>query len=239
MKASLGRPSTLAFAAVAAAAALLPASACSSNGDTQGDGGLQDGGRLDATLDTASESGRPVDAPADVLVLPVDARPPSGTFCALPGSFVTTAQGAEMIPDPSHPTTDLSWLSLPVGFCAHYFSRVQMTRQLRFAPGGDLFVASPRTGTTGGSNNGIGIAVLPDDNHDGYADSVITRSRSLPRMCAGLPSTQGLMFGGYHQDDVEDPGFACAVPARRDHGALGLLEVVTTITSAGASTGSR
>ncbi len=124
--------------------------------------------------------------------MPPDARPTSGTFCSLPGSWVATAQGPEVIPDPANSSPDLAWLTLPTGFCAHYFGTLQMTRQLRFAPGGDLFAASPTTGTTGGSNNGIaGIAVLPDDNHDGYADSVVT-------FIDNLPSTQGLLFtGGY------------------------------------------
>jgi glucose/arabinose dehydrogenase len=62
-------------------------------------------------------------------------------------------------------------------------------RQLRFAPGGDLFVASPATATVGGNPNGAigGIALLPDDDGDGFADSTIS---FLP----GVPSVQALVF---------------------------------------------
>jgi glucose/arabinose dehydrogenase len=84
-----------------------------------------------------------------------------------------------------------------VGFCAHYYGTVGNARQLRFAPGGELFVASPTTGTTGGGSNGqSAIVVLPDDNGDGIADKTIT-------FLSGLPSTQGLMFANdslYYQD---------------------------------------
>lgn len=94
---------------------------------------------------------------------------------------------------------DLTWLSVPTGFCVHYFGTVPTARQLRFAPGGDLFVASPTTSTTGGANNGIaGIAVLSDDLHRGVADPNRT-------FLSGLPSVQGLMFADgylYYQDDT-------------------------------------
>jgi glucose/arabinose dehydrogenase len=101
---------------------------------------------------------------------------------------------------PGAPATspDLTWLTLPPGFCAHYYGTVGDARQLRFDPGGDLFVASPTTGTTGGNPVGAiaGIAVLPDDDHDGVADSNIT-------FLDHLPSVQGLMFADgflYYQD---------------------------------------
>jgi glucose/arabinose dehydrogenase len=98
-----------------------------------------------------------------------------------------------------------------------------MTRQLRFAPGGDLFVASPLGGTTGGSNNGISsIVVLPDDNKDGYADSVIT-------FLSGLPQTQGLLFTGgylYYQDHAN----ILRVPFKPlDRQPSGASQLVTTI----------
>ena len=188
---------TSSFACGALGAALLVA--CSTSSDEPGNGGPGDGGGSDATVGSKdARADGPGDAGnGDVAVLPADARPASGTFCALPGSYVTTALGPEIIPDPSHTSPDLSWLQLPAGFCAHYFGTVLMARQLRFAPGGDLFVASPTTPTTGGANNGIaGIAILPDDDHDGYADSVVTYLGSLP-------STQGLLFTGgflYYQD---------------------------------------
>jgi glucose/arabinose dehydrogenase len=122
--------------------------------------------------------------------------PPSGSFCSLPGSFVWTAQGVGTVPGSDGP--DLGWMGLPPGFCAHFFGTVPDARQLRFAPGGELFVASPTTATTGG-NYGEGlssIVVLPDDDHDGVAEAPLT-------FMSGLASVQGLMFAGdtfYYQD---------------------------------------
>jgi glucose/arabinose dehydrogenase len=76
-----------------------------------------------------------------------------------------------------------------VGFCAHYFANVPHNRQLRFAPDGDLFAASPSSNTPGGSasvpSTG-GILVLPDDNHDGVADST--------NMFIQVASVQGMAF---------------------------------------------
>ena len=111
--------------------------------------------------------------------------------CTLPGSLVFTANGTTQVPGGPSPV-DLSFLHLPPGFCAHYYGTVGNARQLRFAPGGELFVASPTAGTTGGGQNGqAAIIVLPDDNHDGVADAPIT-------FLSGLPSTQGLMFAKDH-----------------------------------------
>jgi glucose/arabinose dehydrogenase len=195
-------------------ASLIAGAACSTNA-TSPDAGL------DASV--TQESGSIDAAVIDAAVLPVDARPPSTDFCSLPGSWVETPQGLEVIPDPANPWNDLSWLTIPVGFCAHYFGTVATTRQLRFAPGGDLFVASPYTFTTGGANNGIsGIAILPDDNHDGYADKTIT-------YLSHLPSTQGLMFTGgflYYQDHAD----ILRVPFQpHDRAPSGVSQLVTTI----------
>lgn len=153
--------------------------------------GPSDASRSDAPT-ISSSSG--MDGPS--LVAP-DAMPPAGSFCALAGSVVWTGQEPTIVPGAGTPGPDLTWLQVPDGFCVHYFATVKMTRQLRFAPDGDLFVASPTTATTGGANNGIaGIVILPDDDHDGTADSNIT-------FLDNLPSTQGLMFAGryfYYQD---------------------------------------
>jgi glucose/arabinose dehydrogenase len=101
--------------------------------------------------------------------------------------------------DPSLPDLS-SWLTLPVGFCAHYFATVKTVRQLRFAPGGDLFAASPSQPTTGGAGNGTNeIVVLPDDDNDGVADN----GPKYTTFLSNLPATQGLMFTGgyfYYQD---------------------------------------
>jgi glucose/arabinose dehydrogenase len=119
--------------------------------------------------------------------------------CTLPGSIQYTTGGVVVVPGGTA-GPDLSYLTVPTGFCVHYYGTVANTRQLRFAPGGELFVASPSTATTGGGLNGLSvIAVLPDDDHDGVADSVLT-------YLGGLPSTQGLLFAGgflYYQDSTK------------------------------------
>jgi glucose/arabinose dehydrogenase len=126
-----------------------------------------------------------------------DGAPLAGTFCSLPGSVVWSPDGPVAVP-PSNAIPDLTWLRLPVGFCAHYFATVKTVRQLKFAPDGVLFAASPSKTTTGGANNGInGIIVLPDDDNDGVAD---TNQVFLD----GLPAVQGLMFADgylYYQDE--------------------------------------
>jgi glucose/arabinose dehydrogenase len=95
---------------------------------------------------------------------------------------------------------DLGWLTVPDGFCVHYFANVPETRLLRFAPNGDLFVASPSAFCAGGAVGGLGsIVVLPDDNHDGIADTTVHYKD-------GLASTQGLLFSGgylYYQDGAK------------------------------------
>ena len=87
---------------------------------------------------------------------------------------------------------DLSWLQVPDGFCVHFFATVPETRNLKFAPNGDLFVASPSFPCAGGASGGMGsIVVVPDDNHDGVGDSLVTYK-------GGIPQVQGLLFsGGY------------------------------------------
>jgi glucose/arabinose dehydrogenase len=92
---------------------------------------------------------------------------------------------------------DLSWLTLPPGFCARYFGNMGNCREMRFAPSGELFVASPTTGTTSGGPQGqAAIEVLPDDNNDGFADDALVWR-------TGLASTQGLLFvdGGFYYQD--------------------------------------
>jgi glucose/arabinose dehydrogenase len=118
-----------------------------------------------------------------------------GSWCDLPGSVRFTASGKVVVPG-AH-TAEMMFLTLPQGFCAHYFGHVGNARHLRFAPGGELFVASPTTLTTGGGPGGrSAIMVLPDDDHDGYGDSEVQFQGSLP-------STQGFFFSNgwfYFQD---------------------------------------
>jgi glucose/arabinose dehydrogenase len=168
---------------------------CVPEAGTGRDGSLQDRETPpDATTVDVSDDG----GPAEDTAVPEVGPPPAGAYCALPGSVVWTAQGPSVVQGGPPSATDLTWLTLPPGFCAHYFGTVGDARQLRFAPGGELFVASPTTGTTGGNPAGAiaGIVVLPDDNHDGLADSNIT-------FLNGLPSIQGLLFANgslYYQD---------------------------------------
>jgi glucose/arabinose dehydrogenase len=117
--------------------------------------------------------------------------------CTLPGTVQFTENGPVKVPFGPLGAPSLDFLKLPPGFCAHWFATVPNARQIRFAPGGELFVASPTTPTTGGGPGGMSaIVVLPDDDRDGVADAQIT-------FLLGLPSTQGLLFANdsfYYQD---------------------------------------
>ena len=119
-----------------------------------------------------------------------DAPPPMANFCNLPGSVVWSGGLPHAVPGGPASAPDLTWMKVPDGFCSHYFGTVPETRQLRFSPSGDLFVSSPSMGASGGASGGLGaIMVLPDDNHDGAADSNLT-------YLSGLSVTQGLLFTG-------------------------------------------
>jgi glucose/arabinose dehydrogenase len=113
-------------------------------------------------------------------------------FCDLPGSLRFTDDGQRtQIPGGPSPGS-LAFLTLPPGFCAHPFANIGNTRQLRFAPGGELFVASPTTSTTGGGRGGrAAIVLLADDDRDGVAEAPLT-------FLENLPSTQGLLFTSEH-----------------------------------------
>jgi glucose/arabinose dehydrogenase len=190
-------PSLVVLTAITATgASLVAAGACSSSssGGAGGAGGT-DGGAA------AHDGGH--DAPHDVTYDAIVVPPPDGSImnpCSLPGSVQFTASGTVTVPGGGTSWPDLTFLHLPVGFCAHYYGTVGNARQLRFAPGGELFVASPTTGTTGGGGGGLSaIAILPDDNLDGVADNPTIPTIYLDN----LPSTQGLLFAPgyfYYQD---------------------------------------
>ena len=128
--------------------------------------------------------------------IPTHAGKLDGAYCELPGSLVFTADGEYLVTG-SQDATDLSWLTLPDGFCAHAFAAVPNARQIKVAPGGEIFVASPTTNTTGGGPYGkSAILVLADDDHDGFAEAPKT-------FLGNLASTQGLLFAKgslYFQD---------------------------------------
>ncbi|HSO34941.1 MAG TPA: hypothetical protein VLT33_20570, partial [Labilithrix sp.] len=144
--------------------------------------------------DAAVDRSVPVDAAPEPVptCTTVDLPPATGTkFCDLPG-------------------TDAPGLIVPPEFCAREFTTTPIAeaRVIRFAPNGDLFVAAPSMLTPGGASDGPGsILVLPDDDHDGRADSVLTFAGPFPRegagACAGLEAdpanlacVHGLLFSG-------------------------------------------
>jgi glucose/arabinose dehydrogenase len=126
--------------------------------------------------------------PGDLTVTPTatpPVTPPTGTatdtpgsmtpvpFCSLPGSVQSTGPGLAVVPGGA-PGPDLSFINLPIGFCVHYYGNVRNTRQMRFSPSGDLFVASPsKFSTSNGQGGRASIVVLPDDDGDGRADETL------------------------------------------------------------------
>jgi glucose/arabinose dehydrogenase len=134
----------------------------------------------------------------------------SSAFCDLPGSVVYGPGGSNCTVTGGKPAPSLAWLTLPNGFCAHYFAHVPTARQVRFAPGGELFVASPSTSTAGGAPQGLGaVIVLFDDNGDGFADGDdLVHADGSPQkltVFTRAASTQGLMFAPgsfYYQDGI-------------------------------------
>lgn len=107
------------------------------------------------------------DVPTDTA--PVDA-PLGGFWCDLPGGEVPGA-------------------SVPEGFCLRRFVRTRTPRVLKFAPNGDIFVASPSTGAPGGTPIGLAqILVFSDDDRNGLADGAPSVFAS------GLDNVHGLLF---------------------------------------------
>ena len=133
------------------------------------------------------------DGPPGPSCAPIDMAPGTGKkFCELPG-------------------TDSPDLKVPPEFCVREYTTTPVieARVLRFAPNGDLFVAAPSMDTPGGAVDGRGaIVILPDDDHDGRADGVLTYAGPTPRggsTCKlldkdpnSLACVHGLLFsGGY------------------------------------------
>src|SRR5262245_13440334 len=181
------RSFTLALLALSAAGLVL-STACSDSG-SGGTGGGTSSSSSSGTATSSSSTTSSGTVPEGGITNP----------CKLPGSVQFTQNGTVVVPGGNSPV-DLSFLHLPAGFCAHYFATVGNTRQLRFAPGGELFVASPTGLTTGGGPGGQNaIVVLADDDHDGVADAPVTSLGNLPK-------TQGFMFTPgffYYQDDTK------------------------------------
>ena len=147
---------------------------------------------FDARLDTSRPPAQPDAAPPPTCNA-IDLPAGTGTrFCDLPGPPATG-------------------LSVPDDFCIREFTTTPIieARVMRFAPNGDLFLAALSMSTPGGATNGPGsILVLPDDNGDGCADSVLTFAGGSARpnsSCATVESdpdnlacVHGLVFSdGY------------------------------------------
>lgn len=79
--------------------------------------------------------------------------------------------------------------SLPTGFCARVFAKIDEPRTLTLAPNGDIFVGAPSESTPGGASGGPGaIVVLSDDDHDGVAEQATFLN--------GVGEVHGLAIGG-------------------------------------------
>jgi glucose/arabinose dehydrogenase len=128
----------------------------------------------------------------------IDASPPFANFCDLPGSVRFTS-GGTVIVSGGVGASNVTFLRMPAGFCAHWFGNVGNARQLRFAPNGDLFVASPTKGTTSGGQNGKNaIVIFTDQDKDGASDGPPTT------FLGSIVATQGILFANnyfYYQDD--------------------------------------
>jgi glucose/arabinose dehydrogenase len=132
----------------------------------------------------------------DPVSLPPPSVIPDGP-CGLPGSVIWETRGPTQVPGGTR-DRDISWMKLPVGFCAHVYATVPHARQVKVAPSGELFVASPSQSTAGGGGGGLGaIAVLPDDDKNGSSDGTL-------RFIDHVAETQGMAFSPegflYYQD---------------------------------------
>jgi glucose/arabinose dehydrogenase len=190
---------------------------------TQTEGGVGDGPAVeDATADVPgiADVGRMLDTTGPMP----DAA--LAHACQLPGTVQFMPSGTLTIPGGSPTWPSLAFLHLPAGFCAHYFATVGNARQIRFAPGGEAFVASPMQPSTGGGAGGLGaIVVLPDDDLDGVADSTIT-------FLGGAVATQGILFTDgyfYYQDGTVSTVIRRMPYAQGQRASSGAAEEVANI----------
>ena len=141
----------------------------------------KDAGGAAPTTTTPSSSVVPTTTP------PTDARaaPSLKDFCSFPGSVVFDESGRHVV---GGDTSQLPWLTLPKGFCAHHFAKLPSVREIRFGPGGELFGASSGRSCAGGAAAGLGaIVMIPDDDGDGFGDTPI-------EMLSGLSAAHGFAF---------------------------------------------
>jgi glucose/arabinose dehydrogenase len=182
-----------------------------------------------ACTPTDSSEG-PTDASVrDRHITVIDAPSPADRFCNLPGSVQYAPSGMVVVAGGSE-TERLLFMHLPSGFCAHFFANVGNVRQLRMAPGGELFAVSPTSETTGGGLLGkAAIVILPDDDKNGTADATIT-------FLGDLPSTQGILFADdhfYYQDATTILRRPYATGDRRPSAPVEMVANIQHYTSAG------
>ncbi len=187
------------------------------------DTGVRDTGAPDtgSPVDTGApvDTGTAPDVPTDTVGPPdaPDAGPPGAAWCDLP------------VPS----TANVPGVNIPEGFCLRRFARVPTPRVIRFAPNGDLFVASPSTGTPGGAPLGRGaILTLVDDNRDGVADST---DMATVTFLDRVDSVHGLLFpraGGTLMYTVDDTVYRMpyAVGDRRATVPQRMHEVIAEMT---------
>jgi len=163
-----------------------------SGAGTSGSGAMGEGGADEtggAVTGSGGEPAPPIDAPAP---------PPLKDFCSKPGSIVFDANGKHVVGggDPA----PLEFLTLKPGYCAHHYAKIPGAREIRFAPGGEPFIASPKTSLVGGGGTGMGsIMIVPDDDEDGVGDTPI-------QFTPGLDSNHGFVFVPgyfYYQNDTQ------------------------------------
>ena len=151
--------------------------------------------------DTASATVPPsaTSAPESPTITPTETPVPPPRFCDLPGSYQMTGPGMSVVPGGSVNGPNLSFVHLPIGFCAHFFTSIGNPRQLRFAPTGELFVASPTKFTTSNGINGqAAIMVLADDDGDGFADYHGKFLQDGQQQDIELREVVGLLFANDH-----------------------------------------
>lgn len=156
---------------------------------------------LDATADVATDI-----TAADRAEAGPDAIPEAGPD-AFDAPAIDVAPGTAWCDLPATSATEVRGVTLPPGFCIRRYAAFPPSvplmfghpRVLAFAPGGDLFVSSPRATGPGGTGPGINaITILPDDNRDGVADGVLRFAEGATldqRPSVGMPETvHGLLF---------------------------------------------
>jgi len=99
-------------------------------------------------------------------------------FCDLPGSVQSTKSGTVSVPGSN--TSQVSFLHLPVGFCAHYFGNVPNTRQLRLRRAGSYSLPRrPRALPVGGPTASRRCKSCPTTT----TTATLTRSKPFCLVC--------------------------------------------------------